>query len=105
MELLADETVDAAWILAVRDDGHEVLRVGAVDEPPPSAIDPAVVAVAARLDRVLPTAESSDFTDPPIDDHAGVLIVVDGTRTGGGLRCARRPIEEAVRDRSPRIAS
>ena len=69
MELLADENVDTEWVQALRDDGHDVVRVVDIEELGVSATDPNVLTAAARRDRVLLTADQSDFSDPPIDDH------------------------------------
>lgn len=57
------------------------------------APDTAVLAAAADDDRVLLTADQSDFADPPFDDHAGIVIVTDGSRSGGEVRRAVRRID------------
>lgn len=102
MELLADENVDTEWIQALHGDGHDVARVVDVDEP--GAADPTVLAVAIRSDRVLLTADQSDFGDPPRDDHSGIIIVADITRTGGHVRRAVRRIERSYPDLSGNVA-
>jgi len=104
MNLLADENVETEWLQALRDDGHDIVRVVDVDELGLSATDPDVLAVAARLDRVLLTADQSDFADPPKDDHAGIVIVADVTRTGGEVRRSVRRIENTVPDLSNQVA-
>ena len=43
-------------------------------------------AAATALNRVLLTADRSDFADPPRDDHAGIIIVASITRSGGEIR-------------------
>lgn len=83
MEVLADENVDTEWVQALRDDGHDVVRVVDIEELGVSASDPSVLTAAAQRDRVLRTADQSDFSDPPIDDHPGIIIVADVTWTGG----------------------
>ena len=40
MELLADENVETEWIQALRDDGHDVVRVVDVEDLGVSASDP-----------------------------------------------------------------
>jgi predicted nuclease of predicted toxin-antitoxin system len=104
MDLLADENAETEWIGALRDDGHDVLRVVDVDELGPSATDPDVLGVATQLDRVLLTADQSDFAAPPMDTHAGIIIVADVTRTGGEIRRSVRRIENAVPDLSNQVA-
>lgn len=104
MELLADENVATEWIRALRDDGHDVVRVVDVEDLGPSASDPDVLAIATRRNRVLLTADQVDFTDPPTDEHPGVVIVADVTRAGGDVRRAVRKIERAVPDLSGHVA-
>jgi len=104
MELLTDENVETEWIQALRDDGHDVVRVVDIDELGPSATDPDVLAVTTQLNRVLLTADQSDFADPPIDDYAGVIIVANLTRTGGEVRRSIRRIETSVPDLSNQVA-
>jgi hypothetical protein len=95
MRLLADENTDTEWLRALSDDGHDVRRVVDADSLSPGAADPAVLAAAAEADRVLLTADRSDFPDPPRDDHAGIVIVADPSRSGGAVRRAVRRIERA----------
>lgn len=61
MRLLADENIDAERIRALADDGHDIVR--AVDAAPLEIgdLDPAVLAAATALNRVLLTADRSDF--------------------------------------------
>ena len=61
MRLLADENIDAEWIRALADNGHDIVR--AVDAAPLEIgdLDPAVLAAATALNRVLLTADRSDF--------------------------------------------
>lgn len=82
MELLADENADTEWVQALRGDGHDVARVVDLPDLDVGAPDPEVLAVATREGRVLLTSDCSDVTDPPITDHA-VVIVVGSTRRGG----------------------
>jgi predicted nuclease of predicted toxin-antitoxin system len=96
MELLADEHVDTEWVQALRDDGHEVVRVVVIEELGGSATDPNVLTAAGQRARVLLTADQSDFSDPPTDAHPGIIIVADVTRTGGEVRRAVRRIERSV---------
>lgn len=103
MQFLADENVETEWIQALRDDGHDVRRVVDVDDLGGSAADPAVLAVATEQDRVLLTADQTDFTDPPVDDHAGIVIVADVTRTGGEIRRAVRRLDGTVAELSGQV--
>jgi predicted nuclease of predicted toxin-antitoxin system len=104
MELLADENVETEWIQALRDDGHKVVRVVDVEDLGVSASDPDVLAVATRKDRVLLTADQSDFSNPPAGEHPGIIIIADVTRTGGEVRRAVRRIERSVPDLSDHVA-
>lgn len=104
MKLLADENIDTEWIQALRDDGHDVVRVVDVADLGVSATDPDVLAVATRDDRVLLTADQSDFGNPPGAEHAGVLIITDVTRTGGEVRRAVRRLERSVSELSDQVA-
>lgn len=104
MKLLADENVETEWIRALRDDGHDIVRVVDIDELGIGASDPDVLAVAAGLNRVLLTADQSDFSDPPTIDHEGIIIVTDVTRTGGEIRRAARRIERTCPDLSGNVA-
>lgn len=104
MELLADENVETEWIQALRDDGHDVVRVVDVEDLGVSASDPDVLAVATRKDRVLLTADQSDFSNPPADEHPGIIIIADVTRTGDEVRRAVRRIERSVSDLSDHVA-
>jgi len=105
MELLADENVDTEWVQALRDDGHDVLRVVDIEKLAVSATDPNVLMAAAQRARVLLTADQPDFSDPPTDAHPGIIIVADITRTGGQVRRAVRRIERAVSGLSGHVAS
>ena len=96
MELLADENVETEWVQALRDDGHDVVRVVDIEELGVSATDPNGLMAAAQRDRVLLTADQSDFNDPPTDDHPGIIIIADVTRTGGQVRRAVRRIERSI---------
>lgn len=93
MELLADENADTTWVRALRDDGHDVVRVVGDSELGESAPDSAVLARASARDRVLLTADRSDFGDPPTDDHAGIVLVTASTRSGAEVRRGLRRIE------------
>jgi predicted nuclease of predicted toxin-antitoxin system len=104
MELLADENVETEWIQALRDDGHDVVRVVDIRDLGGSASDPDVLAVVTRKDRVLLTADQSDFSNPPADEHPGIIIIADVTRTGGEVRRAVRRIERLVSDLPDHVA-
>ena len=104
MDLLADENVETEWVQALRDDGHDVSRVVDIEELGVSATDPNILAGATQRNRVLLTADQSDFSDPPTDDHPGIIIIADVTRTGGQVRRAVRRIEQSVSDLSGHIA-
>ena len=73
MELLADENIETEWVKALSDDGHDIVRVVDVEELGVSATDPNVLAGATQRNRVLLTADQSDFSDPPTDDHLGII--------------------------------
>lgn len=104
MELLADENIETEWIQALRDDGHDVVCVVDVKDLGVSATDPDVLAVATRQNRVLLTADQSDFSNPPTDEHPGIIIIADVTRTGGEVRRAVRRIERSISDLSDHVA-
>lgn len=104
MDLLADENVETEWVHALHDDGHDIVRVVDIEDLGVSASDPDVLAGAGQRDRVLLTADQSDFTNPPTDDHPGIIIIADVTRTGGQVRRAVRRIERSVSDLSGHIA-
>lgn len=104
MDLLADENIETEWVQALRDDGHNVNRVVDIEELEVSATDPTVLAVATQRDRVLVTADQSDFSSPPSDDHSGIIIIADVARTGGEVRRAVRRIEHSAPDLSGHIA-
>jgi predicted nuclease of predicted toxin-antitoxin system len=104
MQLLADENVETEWIQALRDDGHDVVRVVDVEGLGVSTADPDVLAGATQGNRVLLTADQSDFSDPPTGDHPGIIIIANATRTGGQVRRAVRRIERSVSDLSGHVA-
>jgi predicted nuclease of predicted toxin-antitoxin system len=104
MELLADENVETEWVQALRDDGHDIVRVVDIEELGVSATDPEVLEGATQQNRVLLTADQSDFSAPPTDDHHGIIIIADVTRTGGQVRRAVRRIERSVSDLSGHVA-
>lgn len=101
MDVLADENVEAEWIGALRDDGHDVRR--AIEVVDPGTPDDHLLAEATERERVLLTADRSDFGEPPIEDHAGVVIVASGTRSGGELRRAIRRIDRHDLDLAGRV--
>jgi predicted nuclease of predicted toxin-antitoxin system len=80
MELLADENIDTEWVQALRDDGQDVFRVVDIEGLGVSTTDPEVLAGATQRNRVLLTADQSDFSDPPTSDHPGIIIIADVTR-------------------------
>lgn len=104
MDVLADENVETEWIQALLDDGHDVVRVVDTDALGRSATDPEVLAVAVQENRVLLTADQADFRDPPSNEHPGIIIIADVTRTGGQVRRAVRRIERSVPDLSNHVA-
>lgn len=93
MRILADENVDTAIVSALAESGHDVTRV--VDDPNlgESALDADVLAEATRQGRVLLTGDTSDFGDPPAEDHAGIVLLTDGTVSGSDVRRGIRRIE------------
>lgn len=104
MELLADENARTEWIQALRDDGHDVVRVVDLPALGEGAVDPDVLAVAIERGRILLTADRADFSDPPADEHPGIVIVADATRTGGEVRRALRRIDRSLPDLSNQVA-
>ena len=104
MRLLTDENIDTEWRRALADDGHDV--VPAVDTAALEIGDPdtAVLDAATALDRVLVTADQSDFADPPRDDHAGIIIVASVTRSGGEVRRAVRRLDRTEYDLTGEVA-
>ncbi|MFC7154674.1 hypothetical protein ACFQPA_04290 [Halomarina halobia] len=50
------------------------------------------------------TADQSDFSDLPADDHSGVVIIADVTRTGGQVRRAVHRIDRSIPDLSDHVA-
>lgn len=104
MEFLADENVETEWIQALADDGHDVVRVVDVGDLGQSAVDTDVLTIATQRNRVLLTADQADFNDPPTDDHPGIVIVADVTRTGGEVRRAVRRIDGSVSDLTGLVA-
>ena len=104
MELLADEDIETEWVKALSDDGHDIVRVVDIEELGVSATDSNVLAGATQRNRVLLTADQSDFSDPPTDDHLGIIIIADVSRTGGQVRRTVRRIEQSVSDLSGHVA-
>lgn len=104
MDVLADENIEPEWIQALRDDGHDVVRVVDAEGLGASATDPDVLAEATRQDRVLLTADQTDFSYPPTADHRGILIIADVTRSGGEVRRAVHRIERSVPDLAGLVA-
>jgi predicted nuclease of predicted toxin-antitoxin system len=104
MDFLADENIETEWLQALRDDGHNVVRVVDVEDLGVSATDPDVLAEAIQEGRVLLTADQSDFSNPPADEHPGIIIIADVTRTGGEVRRAVRRIERLAPNLSNHVA-
>lgn len=104
MDIFADENVEPEWIQALRDDGHDVLRVVDHEELRESASDTAILATAVEQNRVVLTADQADFGDPPLDDHSGIVIIASGGRTGGELRQSIRLMDRYVSDFSGHVA-
>jgi len=104
MDVLADENADTEWIHVLRDDEHDVQRVVDVDGLGVGAPDRDVLAVAKRTERTLLTGDQSDFHDPPTDDHSGIVIVADVTRSGGELRRALQRIERTYPELAGKVA-
>lgn len=44
------------------------------------------------------TGDQADFSDPSTDDHPGIVIVTDPTRSGDGVRRGVRRIERRYPD-------
>jgi predicted DNA-binding protein (UPF0278 family) len=104
MDILADENAETEWIRALRDDGHDVLRVVETNGLCIGAPDIDVLAVATRVDRVVLTADQSDFGNPPMDDHVGIVIVSEPGLTGAEVRQGVRRIERNYPDLSGYVA-
>lgn len=104
MDLLVDENIKTEWIQALRDDGHDVIRVVDSEELGVSATDPDVLAVAIQQNRILLTADQSDFSNPPSNDHSGVIIISDNTQTEAHIRRAIRRIERSYPNLSGNVA-
>ena len=103
MRILADENTDAEWLRALSDDGDDVVRIVEFEELEAGAPDASVLERATRTGRVLLTADQSDFSDPPITDHGGVVIVGDVTRSGGEVRRGVHRLEDAGFDLSGQV--
>lgn len=101
MDVLADENVEAEWIGALRDDGYDVIR--AIDVVDPGTPDGHLLAEATDRERVLLTADRSDFGEPPVDEHAGVVIVASSSHSGGELRRAIRRIDRLHPDLTDQV--
>lgn len=76
MDLLADENIQTEWIQALRDDGHDIIRVVDSEELGVSATDPDVLAVATQQNRILLTADQSDFGNPPSTNTPGLSLLL-----------------------------
>ena len=103
MDLLAVENVETEWLQALLDDGHDVRRVVTVEGLGEGAADSAVLAHAVQRNRVLLTADQSDFSEPPFEEHPGIIIATID-RTGSEVRRAIRRIERSNLDLSGQIA-
>lgn len=55
------------------------------------------------MERTLLTADQSDFSNPPAEKHAGIIIIADVNRTGGEIRRVVRRIEQSYPDLSNNI--
>lgn len=104
MDILADENADAEWVNALRKDGHNIRRVSDIEGLGPSSTDKEVLETAVRKERVVLTADKSDFGSPPFEDHRGIVIVTDINRSGGEVMRAVRRIDETYPDLSGKIA-
>ena len=99
MEFLADEHVDPEWRHALEGDGHDVVRVLEHHDLEPGTTDHRLLSVATAEGRVLLTADQSDCSTPPLAEHAGVLVINDGSVTGGDVRRAVRRLDRLLPDR------
>lgn len=104
MRLLADENVDTEWVRSLANDGHDVVRVFDDSTLGEGASDEAVLRRARAADRVLLTADRSDFGTPGIEDHAGIVLVTDPTTTGGEIRRGIRRIGRQFPDLTGSVA-
>lgn len=98
MDILADENIESEWVHALLGDGHDVVRVADAEGVRLSDPDSTVLDWAIEDDRVLLTADKSDFSDPRRDDHAGIVLIADVTRAGGDLQRAIRRIDDTYPD-------
>lgn len=96
MRVLADENVVHEWLEALQTAGHDVRRVGSEGFLFPGAPDHRVLEVATATDRVLLTADRSDFADPPFEDHSGIIVITDRTASGGAVGRGLSRIEETL---------
>lgn len=85
------------------DDDHDAVRAVDSESLCVSATDPDLLAEAARQNRVLLTADQTDFSNPPLV-HPGILIIARVTQSGGEVRRAVHWIERSVSDRTGLIA-
>jgi len=104
MRLLADENADVQWIQALDEGGHDIVRVTTTAGLDAGVSDRSVLDWATTNGRVLLTADQSDFSDPPQDDHAGVIIVADVSRSGGEVRRGADRIDQSGYDLTCRVA-
>lgn len=104
MDILADENVETEWVGALQGDGHDVDRVVDLNELGVSAADVAVLDAAIEREQVLLTADQSDFSEPSRDDHHGIVIIADVTRSGGDVRRAVRRLERSLPELSGSVA-
>lgn len=98
MDILADENIEPEWRHALVGEGHDVVGVVEIDEFEPGPTDHTVLTVAADQDRVLLTADQADFSDPPMAEHSGIVIVNDTSVSGDNVRKAVRRIDRLVPD-------
>lgn len=94
MRLLTDVNVKAAYISALRGDGHEINRV--VDVLHETASDRAIVEHARETGAIILTNDAKDFAQ--FEDHPGVIVVPQSGLTAGEVAAAISRIDRLVPD-------
>lgn len=77
--LLADENVEQATINYLRKLGHDIERVGAVEELEFGINDAAIAEYARETNRLILTQDNDFFTQLDVSQTAGVLFQRDQT--------------------------
>lgn len=94
MDLLTDVHVKAAYVTALRTDGHDVTRVVDVADLGHGATDGEIVGYARTIEAQIVTNDVKDFDT--FDDHPGVIVVPQHGLTAGEVAAAVRRIERTL---------